>query len=160
MTAPGGAGNMRLPEFPLIPPGICGARFLRQQEAGASFFGPAGAGLSRCAPRDAETRSMGLAVAHPISPELVLVCPELREHALRLLPGLDPDELFEVEPAPRPARPPAVRERPRLVVVEPQPRAPLPVAVAAYFGEALVLGAVRGTILIAGIGMVSFLLAR
>ena len=37
---------------------------------------------------------MGAAVAHEISPELVLVCPELRAQALTLLPALDPDELF------------------------------------------------------------------
>ena len=57
---------------------------------------------------------MGAAVAHPISPELVLVCPELREHALTLLPAVDPDELFAVEP--RQAAP--VAERPVLALVE------------------------------------------
>ena len=36
MTRPRGGGNMGLPDFPLLPPGICGARFLRQQEAGVS----------------------------------------------------------------------------------------------------------------------------
>ena len=30
--------KMRSAGFPLIPPGICGARFLRQQEAGAIFL--------------------------------------------------------------------------------------------------------------------------
>ena len=54
---------------------------------------------------------MGAAVAHPISPELVLVCPELREHALTLLPAVDPEELFAVEP--RPAAAPAPRPVPR-----------------------------------------------
>ena len=98
---------------------------------------------------------MGLVAAQPISPELVLVCPELREHALRLLPALDPDELFAVEREPLPTRP----ERPRLVLVQPQPRAPLPVALAAYVTEALVLGAVRGTLLVAAIAVVAFLLA-
>ena len=53
---------------------------------------------SRSGGGNAETISMGAAVAHPISPELVLVCPELREHALTLLPALDPEELFSVEP--------------------------------------------------------------
>lgn len=99
---------------------------------------------------------MGLAAAQPISPELVLVCPELREQALTLLPAVDPDELFAVErEAPR-GRP----ERPRLVLVEPPPRAPLPVALAAYVTEALVLGALRGVLLIAAIAAVAFLLAR
>ena len=35
-----GAGmTMCLPDFPSLPPGICGARFLRQQEAGVSNAG-------------------------------------------------------------------------------------------------------------------------
>lgn len=96
-----------------------------------------------------------LAAVQPISPELALVCPELREQALRLLPALDPDELFEVEREPSLEAP----ERPRLVLVEPQPRTPLPVALAAYVTEALVLGAVRGTLLVAAIAVVAFLLA-
>jgi hypothetical protein len=99
---------------------------------------------------------MGVAVAHPISPELVLVCPELREHALTLLPAVDPDELFTVEP-----RPPAqIHERPRLVLVEQERRAPLPVALAAYMTEALFLGAIRGAALTAAIAVIAFLLAR
>ena len=92
--------------------------------------------------------SMGTAVAQEISPELVLVCPELRAQALTLLPTLDPDELFTIEPAP-PAR---IVEPPRLVLVEREPErppveperpAPLPVALAAYATEALLLGALR-----------------
>lgn len=115
---------------------------------------------------------MGAAVAHPISPELVLVCPELRERALALLPAVDPDALFAVEPAP--ASTPRINEPPRLVLVEPVPpapapasypveparRAPLPVALAAYTTEALLLGAVRGAALTAVIAVVAFLLAR
>ena len=110
---------------------------------------------------------MGAAVAHEISPELVLVCPELRAHALTLLPALDPDELFRVDPAPAPISPP-----PRLALVElepepdPEPRGeverrpPLPVARAAYTREALFLGAVRGAALTAVIAAIAFLLAR
>jgi hypothetical protein len=113
------------------------------------------------------------AEAQPISPELVLVSPELREHALRLLPALDPDTLFAV--APRPAAPPPEPrrqpdpqpqpqldpERPRLVLVEPEPAPPrLPVAVAVYATEALVLGAVRAAGLTAAITILAFLLAR
>jgi len=106
---------------------------------------------------------MGPAVAHPISPELALVCPELREQALRLLPPLDPDALFEVEPRPEPT--PSAHPRPRLVVVapelKPEPRRPpLPVAVAAYATEALVLGALRAVGLTAAITLVAFVLAR
>ena len=106
---------------------------------------------------------MGAAVAHPISPELVLVCPELREHALTLLPAVDPDELFAVDP--RPAAEP-VQERPRLVLVEPEPiavperRAPLPVALVVYLTEAIFLSAVRGAALTALIVLLAFVLAR
>jgi hypothetical protein len=108
---------------------------------------------------------MGLADAHPISPELALVCPELREQALRLLPPLDPDALFDVEPRPASSAPPA---RPRLVVLQPQPqrqpkpepKAPLPLAVAAYATEALLLGALRAVGLTAAIALVAFVLAR
>ena len=114
---------------------------------------------------------MGAAVAHEISPELVLVCPELRAHALTLLPALDPDELFRVEPPSAPISPP-----PRLALVEPEPelelepepeprgelerRPPLPVALAVYTTEALFLGAVRGAALTAVIAAVAFVLAR
>ena len=97
---------------------------------------------------------MGLAVAHRISPELALVCPELREHALELLPAVDPDRLFEVEP-----RPTHVRERPQLVLVHPEHRAPLPVAIAAYFTEAVMLGALRGTALTAAVVVAAFALS-
>lgn len=101
---------------------------------------------------------MGAAAAYPISPELVLVCPELRERALTLLPALDPDRLFEVAPgaSPSPPAPP----RPLLVLVETEPVPPRPVALLAYATEALVLGALRGAALIAVIAAVAFLLAQ
>jgi len=118
---------------------------------------------------------MGAAVAHPISPELVLVCPELREHALTLLPAVDPEELFAVEPrreaapiaaaALRPVAAP-VPERPRLELVEPEPiaeperRAPLPLALVAYLTEAIFLSAMRGAALTALIVVLAFVLAR
>ena len=116
---------------------------------------------------------MGVAVAHEISPELVLVCPELRAHALTLLPTLDPDELFAVEPAPAP-----IPQPPRLALVEPEPsqsqspshepeprgeverRPPLPIALVVYTTEALFLGVVRGAALTAVIAAVAFVLAR
>lgn len=119
---------------------------------------------------------MGAAVAQEISPELVLVCPELREHALELLPPVDPDKLFAVEPrpaAPKPAPPPprsrlvlteperrVTAEPERRVTTEPERRAPLPVALAVYTTEALLLGAVRGAALTAAIAIVAFFLAR
>jgi hypothetical protein len=92
---------------------------------------------------------MSAAAAQPISPELVLVSPDLRETALRSLPEVDPDELFAV--APRPALvPPGATER----------RAPLPMAVAAYVAEALVLGALRGALMFATVAVAVFLLTR
>lgn len=114
---------------------------------------------------------MGAAAeARSISPELVLVSPELREHALGLLPALDPDALFVVPPRPAAPPPPAlersrgidhVREPTRLVLVEPEPAQPrLPVAVAVYTTEALFLGAVRGAGLTAAVTILAFLLAR
>ena len=114
---------------------------------------------------------MGAAAeARSISPELVLVSPELREHALGLLPALDPDALFVVPPRPAAPETPApernrgiehVWERPRLALVEPEPAPPrLPVAVAVYATEALFLGAVRGAGLTAAVTIFAFLLAR
>ena len=95
---------------------------------------------------------MGAAVAHDLSPELVLVCPELRAQALELLPAIDPDALFEVAPRPEPALalvpPPAPAPRRRVL------------AVAAYAAEALVMGTLRGAALIALIASAAFLLAR
>src|SRR5215203_640253 len=117
MLAPDVRTTMRLPDSPPIPPGICGARFLRQQEAGASFFPDRPAQRSRSERQNAETGVMGAARAQPISPELVLVSPELREQALRLLPAIDPDALFQVDAqptaalAPEPARVPLERRR-------------------------------------------------
>jgi hypothetical protein len=176
MLDPRVARTMRLPDSPLNPPGICGARFLRQQKAGVTFFGRT-VTRSRSERQNAETGVMGAAAeAQPISPELVLVSPELREHALELLPALDPDALFAVAPSPRPAPPPEPRrepdpeprpehdrdrERPQLVLVEPEPPTPrLPVAVAVYATEALLLGAVRAAGLTAAITILAFLLAR
>ena len=84
---------------------------------------------------------MGVAVAQPISPELALVCPELRRQAIELLPTLDPEALFAVEPAP-------ARET-----------SPLAFAIAAYITEALVLGALRGVAVTAVIAVAAFFLS-
>ena len=89
---------------------------------------------------------MGAAVAHDLSPELVLVSPDLRERALRTLPARDPDALFAVAPAPAPPIPPE--------------HASLPAALAAYVAEALLFGALRGAAMIAVIALAAFLLAR
>jgi hypothetical protein len=104
---------------------------------------------------------VGVAAAQPLSPELVLVCPELRERALAQLAPRDPAALFDVEPLPVPRR----VERPRLLLPppptpRPEPRHPLPVAVAAYATEALLVGAVRGAALVSAIGVAAYVLAR
>lgn len=89
---------------------------------------------------------MATAVAPRLSPELVLVSPDLRERALASLPVRDPEALFHVA------------HRPQLVPsAEPHP--PLPLAVAAYAAEALVLGAIRGGVMIGGVAAASFALA-
>ena len=84
--------------------------------------------------------------AEPLSPELVLVSPDLREEALGSLPPIDPDALFAV------ARPPAP--------APPERKTPLPMAVAAYTVEALIFGAARAAAMVAVIALVAFLLAR
>lgn len=76
---------------------------------------------------------MAAAVAEVISPELVLVCPELRAAALAALPARDPDGWLE-----RPVTPaewPEYRLMRSLAVegdAEPGWSPPLPVAVVAY----------------------------
>ena len=96
------------------------------------------------------------AVAQPLSPELVLVCPELRAHALELLPALDPDALFEV------TRPPVAKVVPLrpVAAVVPERRRAGPAAVAAYVAEAVVLGTLRAAAMIAVIASLAYLLAR
>ena len=91
-----------------------------------------------------------LMAAEPLSPELVLVSPDLREEALGSLPPIDPDALFVVARPPAPAHAPAPPER----------NAPLPMAVAAYTVEALIFGAARAAAMVAVIALVAFLLAR
>ena len=160
MTIAGARENMGLPDSPCSPR-HCGARFLRQQEAGASLLRAAGTPISRSVHRNAETSGVGVAVAQPLSPELVLVCPELRERALTQLPPIDPDALFQVERRPVVR---AVAGSPLLIAEPPRvglrPRPPLPVAVAAYATEALLFGAVRGAALVTAVGVAAYVLAR
>ena len=115
---------------------------------------------------NAETSGVGVAAAQPLSPELVLVCPELRERALAQLPPRDPDALFAVDrplagqpvgrPRPVDAQPPPLQPPPP----RPRPHPPLPVAVAVYATEALLFGAVRGAALVTAIGVAAYVLAR
>jgi hypothetical protein len=162
--------NMCVPDFPLTSP-----RHLRRPFSAATgsgrfaFSRAAESNIQGVGAEKPKRTSMGAAVAHPISPELVLVCPELREHALTLLPAVDPEELFAVEPRPAAAPPPVaapVPERPQLALVEPERiaeperRAPLPLALVAYLTEAIFLGAMRGAALTALIVVLAFVLAR
>ena len=107
--------TMGVPDFPLTSPRHLRRPFSAATGSGRFAFSGAESNIQGVGAGMPKRSSMGAAVAHPISPELVLVCPELREHALTLLPAVDPEELFSVEP--RPAAP--VAERPVLALVEP-----------------------------------------
>ena len=97
---------------------------------------------------------------HEISPELVLVSPDLRESALGRLPSIDPDDLFRTEPRPRAEPRRRAEPRPR-AEPEPEPAPPsLPKAVAAYAAAALFYGAIRAAVMFAVIVIAAFLLAR
>ncbi len=162
--------TMCVPDFPLTSPRHLRRPFSAATGSGRFAFSGAESNIQGVGAGMPKRRSMGAAVAHPISPELVLVCPELREHALTLLPAVDPEELFAVEPRPAaaPPRPVAapVPERPKLALVEPEPiaeperRAPLPLALVAYLTEAIFLSAMRGAALTALIVVLAFVLAR
>ena len=71
-------------------------------------------------------------MASPVSPELALVCPELRAEWRARLPDIDPDRLFRPARTRRPAAP--VLPLPRPVERE----APLLVAAVVYFGVNIV----------------------
>jgi hypothetical protein len=134
------AATMRLPVSPVRPPALAAPAFCgNRKRALLSFEG------SRFCPARAEKPSMAVAVAPRLSPELVLVSPDLRERAVASLPARDPDALFRVVPRPQPPR------------VEPQP--PLPLAVAAYAAEAVVFGAIRGGVMVGAVAAASFVLA-
>ena len=106
---------------PSLPPASAAPVFCGNRKRALPLFADVRAGL-KVWPADAETWTWAPAVAHPISPELALVCPELREQALSSLPPLDPDALFEVAHRPEPwVRTPP---RPRLAVVQPSRRRP------------------------------------
>ncbi|MBA3347458.1 MAG: hypothetical protein H0T13_02755 [Actinobacteria bacterium] len=109
---------------------------------------------------------MTAATALPISPELALVCPDLREQALALLPTVDPDALFRR--VPRPVVPVRQLEVPRPVVpvraLEPDagtgpdaelPDVPIPVAVAVYTARRAAIFAVEAAVSVAAVIAVS-----
>ena len=107
-------------------------------------------------------KSTVMAVAEPISPELVLVSPDLRERALVALPAVDAEALFVVAPraaqlAPAPEQETAPDPH---AVPELAPRYPFAVAFLSYVGEAVLLGALRGAAMVAAVAVVAFVLAR
>ena len=84
-------------------------------------------------------------MVEPVSPELALVCPELRRRALTALPDLDPDALF------RPARPaPQAVARAREV--------PLVLAAGAYTAVCIAQWLVWASVTFAGAVVVTLLL--
>ena len=172
MTRRGGGGNMRLPDLPLTSPGTCGARFLRQQEAGAPFFAWATrAGTSRSERANAETISMGAAVAHESSGSRSSVrAPRARAdpaagarsrralHDRSLTTG--PHHGAAASSSSSKSRSSSSLLSLSGASLKPQRRAPLPVALVVYTTEALLLGAARGAALTMAIATVAFVLAR
>jgi len=89
-----------------------------------------------------EQAAVTVATAPPVSPELALVCPDLHEQALALLPTVDPDALFRR--VPRPVAP--VRAFVQDALIESfadPPDVPIPVAVAVYTASRALRFAVR-----------------
>ena len=83
-----------------------------------------------------------------ISPELALVCPELRRQWVAALPERDPDALFRVV---RPTLP-SVAIRPS------DPPVPMLVAAAAYAASSMVVSAVGGAMTVALVAAVTLIL--
>ena len=90
------------------------------------------------------------ALAPPASPELALVCPELRQEWLAALPDVDTDWLFRpahtrppARPAPVPVPLPAAVLRP---APEPEPSVPFVVAAAVHLGVSILQSLAWGTI--------------
>ncbi len=89
------------------------------------------------------------ALAPPASPELALVCPELRQEWLAALPDVDTDWLFRPAHTRPPARPAPVpvpvlgraRSAP-----EPEPSVPFVVAAAVHLGVSILQSLAWGTI--------------
>jgi hypothetical protein len=83
-----------------------------------------------------------------ISPELALVCPELRREWVAALPERDPDALFRV------VRP----SLPRVAVRPPDPPVPMLVAAAAYTASSMLVSAVGGALTVALVVAVTLIL--
>lgn len=87
---------------------------------------------------------MSAVYAQPLTPELALVCPELRAQSLSSLPDIDPDALFR-----RTARAPA-----------PVTAAPAPVILAAlaYAASGFVGSVIRGLVTVATVAAIALVL--
>lgn len=91
---------------------------------------------------------MSAASQCPISPELALVCPELRARALSLLPAINPDALFRV-----PDRRVAV-----LAAGSADAEVPFLLAVAAYATACIAMAALRAATTVAVVAALAVVL--
>ena len=86
------------------------------------------------------------ALALPASPELALVCPDLRQEWLEALPQIDTDWLFRPAHTRRPARPvPALVPLPE---PEPEPNVPFVLAASVHLGVSILQSLAWGTVAI------------
>jgi hypothetical protein len=91
---------------------------------------------------------MATTAGEPISPELALVCPELRAAAIEALPDRDLDRVFRVE------QPPSLPEYRLMTSFEAADQAdewvaPLPVAILAYAASSATRMALEGAAFLA-----------
>jgi hypothetical protein len=91
------------------------------------------------------------AAASPVSPELALVCPDLRREWIAALPDLDPDALFRPARTRRPPTPILVLAPPPELPVEPpvEREASLPVAAVVYTAVCILQWLVWGSVTLA-----------
>jgi hypothetical protein len=95
------------------------------------------------------------AAASPVSPELALVCPDLRREWIAALPDIDPDALFRPARTRRPPTPILVLAPPPELPVEPpvelhvEREASLPVAAVVYTAVCILQWLVWGSVTLA-----------
>ena len=87
-------------------------------------------------------------LAPPASPELALVCPELRQEWLAALPDVDTDWLFRPAHTRRPARPVPVPVPVAVLVSAPEPSVPFVLAAAVHLGVSILQSLAWGTVAI------------
>ncbi len=102
---------------------------------------------SRDGGRIPTSEGVSIAVSQPVSPELALVCPELRRQWIARLPEIDPDALFLVRP-----------HRPATAVAPAEAAVPLLLAAAVYTGSTIAVSLVRGAVTMAVVALVALIL--